>query len=68
MAEVERLAGRVILLHQGRIVEDGTPAGLIATYGRDTLEEVFLDVVRGRGHHAHERGGERNTAPERQAS
>jgi len=48
MAEVERLAGRVILLHQGRIIEDGTPHALIATYGRETLEEVFLDVVRGR--------------------
>lgn len=48
MAEVERLADRVILLHQGRIIEDETPARLIATYGRRTLEEVFLDVVRGR--------------------
>jgi ABC-2 type transport system ATP-binding protein len=48
MAEVERLADRVILLHQGRIIEDETPAGLIATYGRRSLEEVFLDVVRGR--------------------
>jgi len=48
MAEVERLADRVILLHRGRIIEDGTPSGLIATYGRETLEEVFLDVVRGR--------------------
>jgi ABC-2 type transport system ATP-binding protein len=48
MAEVERLADRVILLHQGRIIEDGTPQALIATYGHETLEEVFLDVVRGR--------------------
>lgn len=48
MTEVERLADRVILLDQGRIIEDDTPAGLIATYGRKTLEEVFLDVVRGR--------------------
>ena len=48
MAEVERLADRVILLHQGRIIEDETPAGLIATYGRETLEDVFLDIVRGR--------------------
>jgi ABC-2 type transport system ATP-binding protein len=61
MAEVERLADRVILLHQGRIIEDGTPAALIATYGRATLEEVFLDVVRGRGKHAPE-------APARKAS
>jgi ABC-2 type transport system ATP-binding protein len=48
MAEVERLADRVILLDQGRIIEDETPARLIVTYGRKTLEEVFLDVVRGR--------------------
>jgi len=48
MTEVERLADRVILLDQGRIIEDETPADLIATYGRRTLEEVFLDVVRGR--------------------
>ncbi|MEM8575615.1 MAG: ABC transporter ATP-binding protein [Pseudomonadota bacterium] len=48
MSEVERLADRVILLHKGRIVEDETPAALIASYGRDTLEDVFLDVVRGR--------------------
>jgi ABC-2 type transport system ATP-binding protein len=70
MAEVERLAGRVILLHQGRIIEDGTPASLIATYGRDTLEEVFLDVVRGRaGVHRAQGEGERHTAPgRRQAS
>jgi ABC-2 type transport system ATP-binding protein len=52
MAEVERLADRVILLHQGRIIEYETPAALIATYGRQTLEQVFLDVVRGRATHA----------------
>ena len=48
MTEVERLADRVILLHQGRIIEDETPKALITTFGRKSLEEVFLDVVRGR--------------------
>jgi len=67
MAEVERLADRVILLHQGRIIEDETPAALIATYGRDTLEQVFLDVVRGRGKHAHE-AADRGAASARKAS
>jgi ABC-2 type transport system ATP-binding protein len=67
MAEVERLADRVILLHQGRIIEDETPAGLIATYGRDTLEQVFLDVVRGRGKHAPE-AADRGAASARKAS
>jgi ABC-2 type transport system ATP-binding protein len=46
MAEVERLCGRVLILKQGRIVDDGSPDALIARYGRSSLEEVFLDVAR----------------------
>ncbi|HEY2528789.1 MAG TPA: ABC transporter ATP-binding protein [Xanthobacteraceae bacterium] len=49
MAEVERLCERVIILKRGRIEDDDTPANLLARYGRHTLEEVFLDVARGRG-------------------
>jgi ABC-2 type transport system ATP-binding protein len=67
MAEVERLADRVILLHQGRIIEDETPAKLISTYGRGTLEEVFLDVVRGRAKQPAETDDQR-TPPARKAS
>ena len=67
MAEVERLAGRVILLDAGRIIEDGTPASLIATYGKETLEEVFLDVVRGRARQPLERP-EGEALPARKAS
>jgi len=59
MAEVERLADRVILLQAGRIIEDETPKALIASYGRETLEDVFLDVVRGRT-----RDTEEGAAPE----
>jgi ABC-2 type transport system ATP-binding protein len=62
MTEVERLADRVILLQAGRIIEDETPRALIENYGRDTLEDVFLDVVRGRT--AQKLG----TAPDRKAS
>ena len=51
MAEVERLCERVIFMKQGRIEDDDTPARLLARYGRDTLEEVFLDVARGTGTH-----------------
>jgi len=46
MAEVERLCGRVLMLKEGRIVDDGAPAELIARHGRSTLEEVFLDIAR----------------------
>jgi ABC-2 type transport system ATP-binding protein len=48
MTEVERMADRAIMLDKGRVVADDTPAALIAHYGRDTLEEVFLDIARGR--------------------
>ena len=49
MAEVERLCERVIIMKQGRIEDDDSPAKLLDRYGRETLEEVFLDVARGRG-------------------
>ena len=48
MAEVERLCERVIIMKKGRIEDDGSPPALLARYGRHTLEEVFLDVARGR--------------------
>ena len=49
MAEVERLADMVLMMKQGRIVDRGSAADLLARYGRDDLEEVFLDIARGRG-------------------
>jgi ABC-2 type transport system ATP-binding protein len=49
MTEVERLCERVIILKKGRVEDDDTPDRLLARYGRATLEDVFLDVARGRG-------------------
>jgi ABC-2 type transport system ATP-binding protein len=49
MSEVERLCDRVIIMKVGRIEDDDTPTRLLARYGRQTLEQVFLDVARGRG-------------------
>jgi ABC-2 type transport system ATP-binding protein len=54
MAEVERLCERVIIMKRGRIEDDDTPERLLRRYGRETLEEVFLDVARGRGEAARE--------------
>ena len=47
MAEVERLCDEVLMMKSGRIVDRGTPGELIARYGRDDLEQVFLDIARG---------------------
>lgn len=49
MAEVERLCDEVVILSAGRIAAAGTPRELMRRFGRDGLEEVFLDVARGRG-------------------
>ncbi|MCC6720307.1 MAG: ABC transporter ATP-binding protein [Acetobacteraceae bacterium] len=48
MAEVERLCSDVLMMKQGRIVDRGSPADLISRYGRDDLEQVFLDIARNR--------------------
>jgi ABC-2 type transport system ATP-binding protein len=48
MNEVERLCERVIIMKKGRIEDDEAPEKLLARYGRETLEDVFLDVARGR--------------------
>ncbi|HEX7925837.1 MAG TPA: ABC transporter ATP-binding protein [Bradyrhizobium sp.] len=48
MLEVERLCDRVIIMKRGKIEDDDSPEGIMARYNRDTLEEVFLDVARGR--------------------
>jgi ABC-2 type transport system ATP-binding protein len=48
MHEVERLCERVIIMKRGRIEDDDAPERLLARYGRANLEEVFLDVARGR--------------------
>jgi ABC-2 type transport system ATP-binding protein len=48
MAEVERLCDQVLMMKRGRIVDRGSPAELIARYGREDLEEVFLDIARDR--------------------
>jgi ABC-2 type transport system ATP-binding protein len=48
MAEVERLASDVLMMKAGRIVDRGGPTDLVGRYGRDTLEDVFLDIARDR--------------------
>lgn len=48
MAEVERLCDQVLMMKQGRLVDRGSPRDLLDRYGRDDLEQVFLDIARDR--------------------
>jgi ABC-2 type transport system ATP-binding protein len=47
MREVERLCDRVVFMRRGKIVADATPSELLERYGRETMEDVFIDVARG---------------------
>jgi ABC-2 type transport system ATP-binding protein len=48
MGEVERMCDDVIMLRAGVVVDQGSPRELIERYGRGNMEEVFLDIARGR--------------------
>jgi ABC-2 type transport system ATP-binding protein len=45
MLEVEFMCDRIALIHDGLIVETGTPAELKAKYDAPNIEEVFVKVV-----------------------
>ena len=49
MAEVERLCDHVLMMRSGTIVDRGSPSALLERYGRDNMEDVFLDIARKRG-------------------
>jgi ABC-2 type transport system ATP-binding protein len=49
MSEVERLCDDVVLLQSGRMFDRGSPRELIERFGREDMEQVFLDMARGRG-------------------
>ena len=46
MLEVEFLCDKVALIHDGRIVAEGSPRELKEAYGAENLEEVFAKVAR----------------------
>ena len=48
MGEVERMCDEVIMLRAGVVVDQGSPQELLARYGRQNMDDVFLDVARGR--------------------
>ncbi|CAL1238883.1 ABC transporter ATP-binding protein [Candidatus Methylocalor cossyra] len=45
MQEVERLCDDVLVLQRGRLLDRASPEALLRKYGRDTLEQVFIDIA-----------------------
>ena len=46
MNEVERLCNEVLMMKNGKIIDEGTCKNLIEKHGRKNLEETFLKIVR----------------------
>lgn len=45
MSEVERLCDRILIIHKGRIIEEGTIAKLKEKYRSNDMEKIFMDLV-----------------------
>jgi sodium transport system ATP-binding protein len=45
MREVEKICDRVAIIHKGRILDAGTPAGLVERSGLCDFEELFFDLI-----------------------
>ena len=47
MAEVEKLCDRVVIIHKGKLVEQGTVEYLKSKYNSGNMEEIFMKLVGG---------------------
>ncbi|NPA82898.1 MAG: ABC transporter ATP-binding protein [Epsilonproteobacteria bacterium] len=45
LSDVEELAQEVVIIHQGRIIDQGTPEELQERYGTSNLEEAFMKAI-----------------------
>ncbi len=49
MEEAEYLCDRIIMLHKGKIISEGTPAELKEETGKDTLRDIFQELIEREG-------------------
>lgn len=49
MEEAEYLCDRIVMIHQGRIIREGTPDALKAQMGKDNLRDVFAELIHKEG-------------------
>jgi ABC-2 type transport system ATP-binding protein len=48
MREMEEMSDRILFLHRGRITASGTPKEVVHLFHGQDLEEVFLNIARGK--------------------
>lgn len=46
MRDVQEVCDRVLFMHKGRIIANGTPDQIMQQFQRDSLEEVFIRIAR----------------------
>ncbi len=46
MKDIEEVCDRVIFLHKGKIVAEGTPADIVSNSQQNSLEDVFIKIAR----------------------
>jgi ABC-2 type transport system ATP-binding protein len=47
MRDVEEVCDRLLFLHKGRVIAEGTPQQVIDRFNQKSLEDVFISVARG---------------------
>lgn len=47
MKDIEEVCDRVIFMHKGRVVTEGTPADVVSRFQAGSMENVFIRIVRG---------------------
>jgi ABC-2 type transport system ATP-binding protein len=47
LADIEEICDRIGVMHEGRLIFTGRPAGFVASWGAGTLERALLAAVSG---------------------
>lgn len=47
MYEIEKLCDRIVIIHKGQYIDGGTITDLKMKYQKDSLEDVFIDLIGG---------------------
>jgi ABC-2 type transport system ATP-binding protein len=47
MRDIEELCDRVVFLHKGKVLTEGTPQTILEAFSHSSLEDVFINIARG---------------------